>query len=428
MTQNDTAWERLFDEHRILENVAQQGIHEISAKQINQYREARLMTKFDHHSQLPKIFSDHKLSIQPNSRGTYVIGRFDSYFSLDAVMPAPIEVVEFPASVSSINPDNIYSEASGLLCAQLSGMVSEMLGEPCQLTVMGRMSTGLFDYAITDVETQSAHQISVKNSQCEIDAGFEGATSFAIVEAKNATVDDILIRQLYYPYRLWKQKLQKRCVPIFLTISDGIFSFYIFAFDDDGSYNSIRLLEHRRFQIGSIDVELETIVTLLQETSVHAEPAGVPFPQSDSFQRLIDLLFQLKAQHTLSKDEISVMHGFHDRQSDYYTNAGRYLGLIERQHVQRETTYALTALGEQVLQMNQRERHLAFAKAILQHEVFRKTLELYLTQSERPSKQQVIDIMMQCSLKGMGAGSSTPLRRASTVLAWVDWIIELTQR
>jgi hypothetical protein len=42
---------------------------EITAIQINEFREAGLMTKFDHSINLPKIFSDNGLAILPITRG-----------------------------------------------------------------------------------------------------------------------------------------------------------------------------------------------------------------------------------------------------------------------------------------------------------------------------------------------------------------------
>jgi hypothetical protein len=74
---NDVAWHALFEEEHIQEN----GYFTISAARINKQREARLMTKFDHKAQLPKLFRDNELSIQPISRKEYLIGSFESYFN-----------------------------------------------------------------------------------------------------------------------------------------------------------------------------------------------------------------------------------------------------------------------------------------------------------------------------------------------------------
>ena len=83
-SKNDVAWETLFRKHRILNQIEAEGVYEISATTINEQREARLMTKFDHRIQLPSIFKQQGLTIQPITRGTYLIGRFESYLDLPA--------------------------------------------------------------------------------------------------------------------------------------------------------------------------------------------------------------------------------------------------------------------------------------------------------------------------------------------------------
>ena len=72
-TKNDIAWNKLFSKYKISEEVLKNGSFEINSSQINQFREARLKTKFDFRSQLPEIFSENKLSILPISRGGYII-------------------------------------------------------------------------------------------------------------------------------------------------------------------------------------------------------------------------------------------------------------------------------------------------------------------------------------------------------------------
>jgi hypothetical protein len=430
MSKNDAAWEELISRHHILENIDQKGFHEISATHINVLREARLMTKFDHKIQLPKIFQENLLTIQPNSRGTYVIGRFTSYQDLPDAPSLPIEIVQFPSDIETINPDNLFSESIALLCAYNSGMIASLLGEESSLTVLGRMSTGRFSYFIDDVRNSRKYRISVENSQCEIDSGFEGHSQFALIEAKNEGVSDFLVRQLYYPYRLWKPQITKDVVPIFLSISDSVFSFYVYRFIEDAHYNSIELLSHRKFQIGTTNIELEDIVKMLNSTPVLPEPESIPFPQSDSFSRIVDLLTQLYAsQPSLSQEDITTNHAFDTRQTQYYTNAGAYLGLIERRQSREQgVTYSLTKKGSAIMAKKLRARNLSLVQAVLEHDVLNQTLRLYMQQGVRPSREQVEAIMRAANLQGLGKESSTIPRRAQTVLAWIDWIIELTRR
>ena len=69
-SKNNTAWEKIFLKYKILQNVLENGFSTISSNDINEFREARLMTKFDHRSQLPKIFTENNLSILPVSKSS----------------------------------------------------------------------------------------------------------------------------------------------------------------------------------------------------------------------------------------------------------------------------------------------------------------------------------------------------------------------
>lgn len=102
ISKNDRAWEILFDEENILQHIKQDGFFYISSTRINQQREARLMAKFDHAVQLPKIFRQHKLSIQPVSRGSYIIGRFNSYFSLPKEHSSKILYFDLPEHIETL--------------------------------------------------------------------------------------------------------------------------------------------------------------------------------------------------------------------------------------------------------------------------------------------------------------------------------------
>ncbi|WP_026097365.1 type II restriction enzyme [Baaleninema simplex] len=103
LSKNDNAWQELFQEENILDRIEKEGCFYISSEKINKKRESRLMTKFDRQVQLPKIFQKNNLSIQPVSRGGYVIGNFSSYFSFpeDRVLPE-IQYVELPPHLETI--------------------------------------------------------------------------------------------------------------------------------------------------------------------------------------------------------------------------------------------------------------------------------------------------------------------------------------
>jgi hypothetical protein len=181
---NDRAWEYLFEQHKILDVVEHQGYFEIDASSIREVREPRLMTKFDHAVNLPKIFRKNKLAILPMTRSRYVIGRFRCYQDVDYTHNQDFEQVNFPSDVlQSIDYQNLYSESSALHCAYVCEMIQDILGEPAYFTVSGRMSSREINF---DIETFDGMNmpLHVKNAQIEIDAGFESENYFMVVEAK----------------------------------------------------------------------------------------------------------------------------------------------------------------------------------------------------------------------------------------------------
>jgi hypothetical protein len=427
-TKNDAAWDTLFKRHNIIAEINRSGVYEISAKEIGKEREARLATKFDHRINLPRIFADNRLTIQPNSRGTYLLGRFESYQNLADDSSVPIEGVPFPGYIETINPTNLYSESAVLLCAYHTGIISNLLNQDVALTVFGRMSAGSFGYHIKNNQTGELHEIKVEGAQLEIDSGFEGDSIFAIFEAKNQSVDDFLVRQLYYPYRLWLGKTKKRVVPVFMYYSNAssVFSFYIFQFTEETHYNSINLVAQKKYQIVPSDIELADIYEALNRVKVKPEPKDVPFPQADTFDRIIDLLAQIyRASGPLSQDYITTNYAFNLRQTQYYTQAASYLGLVERHATRNQgVIYTLTERSTNIMSQHPRVRNLALVQCILEHRVFNQTLRLYLDQIEKPTIEQVVEIMKGAKLSL--AGTTLP-RRAQTVLSWIDWIMSLSR-
>ncbi|WP_445635095.1 type II restriction enzyme [Nostoc sp. DSM 114161] len=262
-SKNDTAWEKLFQKYDILEKISNTGFFEIGSSSINEFRESRLMAKFDHHANLPDIFKKHKLSILPVSRNKYIIGKFNSYLNVKYDESLEAIPVEFPKGIESIDYTNLYSESSALSCAFNIGIINNLIDdEETYYTLYGRMSTGKFKFNINRIADYTQHNVEVNNAQCEIDAGFESEKHFLLLEAKLYDVDDFLIRQLYYPYRLWSNKIpNKEVIPILMTYSNSsnIFSFFIYKFDKILNYNSIKLVEQKNYVIAPETITHEDV-------------------------------------------------------------------------------------------------------------------------------------------------------------------------
>ena len=414
MTKNDEAWEKLFERYQILEEVNKNDCFKIQASQINQERESRLMAKFDHVVNLPKIFIDNNLSILPLSRYQYIIGHFGTHFSVKYNLKLKTIPWQFPREIETIDYTNLYSENSALLCAFNIGIIHNLFGSKTQFTVSGRMSTGIFEFYIKNYLKNQPYTINVTNSQCEIDGGFETDYCFILIEAKNYKVEDFLIRQLYYPYRLWSNKISKKVVPVLMTYSNDIFSFFIYEFVDILDYNSITLVEQKNYEIASEKIQASEVELLLSKIKVVPEPAKIPFPQADKFDRLIDLI-SLLLENGLTSNDITENYQFDKRQTNYYTSAGKYLGLMEKPG----KIFMLTDEAKYILRQPHQLKYLKLIEKILAHEVFYQVFQLSLKIGDIPSKEQITKLMYESDLE---IGNTTIDRRASTVKGWIYWI------
>ena len=418
---NDDAWKGLFDQYHILDVIRREGRFTISASQIKPFREPRLMTKFDHRVNLPGIFAENGLSILPITRGDYVISTFSAYqdFPPPAGRPRRISI---PAHLQTLAPRFLTSEAIALNCAAACGIFQDFLGEEAMIpTVSGRMGSGSFAFSI---DTAAGRQrLSVENAQMEIDAAYEGR-SLAILEAKRDLADDFLIRQLYYPYRVWRNRVSKTVTPVFFIFSNGVFYLYQYEFRDPGHYNSLELARRESYAIAT-KISLSDVARLLEEVPAGPEPP-ISFPQANSMSRIVNLM-ELLQERPLTRQDITAQYAFDQRQTNYYTDAGRYLGLMEKaKRPDGAILFSLSAGGRRVMELGYRERQLAIIGEILRHRPFREALRLYLNRGEVPDTGTVMEIMKASDLYRVGA-ESTYYRRASTVIRWINWILEAVE-
>lgn len=418
----DSAWEKLDLKYKILDRVIRDGHTTILAKTINEFREARLMTKFDHKSQLPKLFIDHNLTILPISRGEYVVGEFKTFHKFD-IGNVDIDTVDFPTFLESLDYRNITSESTAINCAFVSKILHDFTEEENLFsTVTGRMSSSKFSFDIT--LSGADFRLDVKNSQLEIDGGYEGENSLVLLEAKNYISSDFLVRQLYYPFRLWSEKVTKRVRPIFLSYTNGVFHLREYGFQNKNSYNSLMLIKQKKYAMRDGSFNLEALSEIIDSTKTVREPE-IPFPQADSFERVINLCELLTQKDFISKEEITQNYDFDGRQTDYYTNAGKYLGLVDvrRDQSTGEIGCFRTSKGKRIFNLNLFDRKKEFIKLILSHAAFKKTLRLHLENGVMPDDNTVVDIMKRSSLYRINS-DTTYYRRASTIVGWTNWILD----
>lgn len=419
---NKEAWEKIFEKYNVLEEINNKGYFKITSKQINEYREARLMTKFDNSESIPEILKKNKISILPITSNSYMLARFENYKKFEKA-PREVERVEFPSYIESLDYNNITSEALALNCAYITKILENFLEEEVLVpTISGKMGSGIFNFDIAQINNDEKINVTVENSRMEIDGGYEGMNSIALVEAKNVVADDFLIRQLYYPYRLWKSKIAKSVRPIYVVYSNGIFTIYEYKFNNINEYSSIELVKCKKYSIEDTEIDLGTIQNLIDNINSFIEEPNVSFPQANSFERVINLC-ELLQNSEKDKQSITENYEFVERQTNYYTDAAIYLGLVTKSG-KRKKIFELTDLGKRILSLNYKSRQIEFVKLILSHKVFHMVIKSYFDNSEMPSDDEIVDLMKKCNLYKISS-DTTYYRRASTIKAWIYWIVNL---
>ena len=126
---NKEAWQLLFEKYNILDEINKNGYFKITSKEINEYREARLMTKFDNSANLPDIFKDNGLAILPITSNSYMIAKFETYKKFEESEDDEIVKIDFPSYIQSLDYNNITSEAVAINCAYITRILELFLDE-----------------------------------------------------------------------------------------------------------------------------------------------------------------------------------------------------------------------------------------------------------------------------------------------------------
>ncbi len=168
-----------------------------------------------------------------------------------------------------------------------------------------------------------------------------------------------------------------------------------------------------------IHIDKNEIVAILEEVTFIKEPK-VPFPQADTFTRIICICENL-LNGDMSGDEIIELNKFTSRQKDYYTNAAIYLSLIEKYKVEKKVFYKLSDRGKFIFKLNEYERDLELCKCLFEHTVFHNVFSVYLLDNDI-NLNDVIEIMHNHALYNIN-NTQIYKRRGKTVLSWIRWVI-----
>ena len=249
---NNKSWAKIFKDNKVLENDFSKGPFYLSASMIKKSvqnfkktaeKEVRILCKIDNRKQLPEIMKENKMILLPIKNGEYAIVKGEGFVDIPEIKGEP-EIYNtklgFELDTSKIG----NSEMQHLDFAYASSLIRTFMDDPSLvLTIRGRKYTPEFDFRI------DKQNIKVKGVQTEVDAGYEGEDKVVLVEAKNSTTKDTIIRQLYYPFRQWSEHTKKKVYLLFFEKRGKEYLIWQYGFKDKNNYNSIYLIKSKKYTI-----------------------------------------------------------------------------------------------------------------------------------------------------------------------------------
>lgn len=251
---NNKSWNKIFEDYKILKHKFSNSPFVLSAKQIKcscqifrrtSEKEVRILCKQDSREDRPEIFIKSDLFLLPVKNGIYNIIKGEGYVDIPKIKD---EVIVYPSNLDfQLDSTNIgNSETQHLDYAYATSLIRTFMEDnSLLLTIRGRKYTPYFDFIIGD------QHIEVSGVQTEVDAGYEGKDQIVLIEAKNFVTANVIIRQLYYPFRQWQSHTKKKVITLFFEKekNKNVYSIWKFEFLDIKNYNSIKLVKSGKFRI-----------------------------------------------------------------------------------------------------------------------------------------------------------------------------------
>jgi hypothetical protein len=249
---NNNSWKKIFDDNKILKHDFSKSPFYISAKDIKKSvqdfentteKEVRILCKMDTRESVPEIMRKQGLILLPVKNGYYVIVKGEGYIDIPEIK-GEAELyntkLDFNLDTTKIGD----SEMQHLDFAYASSLIRTFMEDPSLvLTIRGRKYTPQFSYNI------GQNLIDTKGVQTEVDAGYEGRDKIVLIEAKNSSTKNTIIRQLYYPYRQWSEHTNKKVFLLFFEKRVDEYLIWQYEFKDKNDYNSIKLVKAKKYKI-----------------------------------------------------------------------------------------------------------------------------------------------------------------------------------
>ncbi len=251
---SDIAWNAIFERYSIESHDFAEKPFIIAADDIKaatkhlektSEKEVRILCKQDTRESRPTVFKKRNLFVLPIANGTYAIVQGEGYVDIppinhDAVTQVYRSQLDFRLDTATVG----NSEMQHLDFAYAASLVRTFMGDDSLvMTIRGRKFTPEFTFSV------NGKSLSVSGVQTEVDAGYEGRNQVVLIEAKGAKTTNTIIRQLFYPFRQWSTYTKKPITTLFFAKDGQEYLFWKFVFSDINDYNSIQLIDARKFQI-----------------------------------------------------------------------------------------------------------------------------------------------------------------------------------
>jgi len=249
------SWKKIFADYDIADHDFDASVFHLNADEIKSSvqnfvktneREVRILCSQTKREEVPEVMRQLGLFILPVQNGCFVLARGEGYVDIPDIATTAVShepELTWPLETSKIGD----SEMQHLDYAFAKGIIKTFTSdESLHLTIRGRKRTPRFEFYVGN------HRVQVESVQTEVDAGYEGEEQVVLVEAKNSETDNTIIRQLYYPFRLWSARVPNKQVRnVFFEKRVDEYLLWEFKFADKDDYNSIQLIKSTKYKLAS---------------------------------------------------------------------------------------------------------------------------------------------------------------------------------
>jgi len=412
MSKIDQHWHSLFLKYDIVSEVKNNGYFDITATQIKEFHEARLMCKMDFREQVAKPFKDNMLSILAIENGLYRIAKTDTFFeiNLEQIQNTPPREFQLPNFIETLNLHNIKGESQALDAAMASGMINCILGEENFLTVRGRRRSASFEIGITEQNGNNICKYPISGVQIEVDGGYESENCLALIEAKMkiGVTNNMNLRQLLYPHIHFQNTIDKDVKTYLMFYETG----GLYTFIPMLLINEVASLEYNKIiRYKLVENDKKTTSPLVLE-KLPAPDTSVPFPQADDFDKVMYALLKLHELQPISKEELfsELPIPLVSRQYSYYSSTLMWFNLAEQEG--RSGPLKLTELGELFASLSEKDFVKGFTGIFYQDEL----VNFMVKNPDTDPPYKLMNVY--------GINLTTAKRRRVTILQWHKYFQE----